>query len=68
MESTDWEARANREAAAIVMGMAHSVNADARDLMMRCAATAWLQGTIYADHVSLSERELAFRRLQEDLR
>lgn len=67
-DSTDWEARANREAAAIVMEASGNAKLSDYSMLLRFVAIGWLQGHIAGSHETLNEAEHAFQRLQEDLR
>jgi len=66
MESSDWEARSRREAAAIIQETG-AYGLDYK-LLMDFMAIAWLQGANYGSHNTLHKAEAAFQRLQEDLR
>jgi hypothetical protein len=66
--STDWEARANREAAAIIMGANRGTGGANFEVLREFVALGWLQGAIYATHLDLSSIERGTERLKEDLR
>jgi len=66
--STGWKARAEREAAAILDEIgAGYVQAFNRDTLLGLLAIAWMQGTIFGSHETLSQAEQAFDRLRESL-
>jgi hypothetical protein len=68
-DSTDWEARANREAAAIIMGsQANALSSGDFSLLRQYVAVGWLQGYNLGAHDALHKTEAAFTRLQEDMR
>lgn len=62
----DWQARARREAAAMLDGYG-LVTAFNRDTLIGLLAVAWLQGTIYGSHETLSLAEQAFDTMRETL-
>lgn len=67
---TDWQGRARREAAAILdeSGVVwQGVGITSRDELLGMLAIAWLQGTIYGSHRTLSSAERAFDRLRDAL-
>jgi len=64
--NTDWQARARREAAAMLDGYG-LVTAFNRDTLIGLLAVAWLQGTIYGSHETLAHAEQAFDRMRESL-
>jgi hypothetical protein len=67
-EPIDWQARANREAAAILDECGASyVQAFNRDTLIGLLSIAWMQGTIFGSHETLGHAEQAFDRLRETL-
>ena len=67
MESTEWQARAEREAAAIVNAPGVNAIGASYDHLIRFVAVGWLQGYNVGAHEVLSHNEAAFARLQEEL-
>ena len=69
MTATDWKARAEREAAAIIAGDEGDLilTAHARAVLVRLLAVAWLQGVNLGCHETLAEAEQAFDRLKASL-
>jgi hypothetical protein len=72
----DWQARAEREAAAILAEFgsgyvptfsAGYVQAFSRDTLVSLLGIAWLQGAILGSHETLASAEQAFERLRESL-
>jgi hypothetical protein len=61
----DWQARAEREAAAI-LAQAYPTMREYGSLL-HLVAIGWLQGVNYGSHVTLSHAEAAFDRLRADL-
>jgi len=66
-DPSDYEARANREAAAIIMGSNLPPWNFDYQLLQRYVALGWIQGRITGIHQALSVEERAFTRLREDL-
>lgn len=62
---TDWKARAEREAAAII-AEAYPQTGN-YDLLVKLVAIGWLQGANYADHVTLDRMDAAFHELRASL-
>lgn len=69
----DWQARANREAAAILaetgftFGTERPVCIVNRDELLSLLAIAWMQGTILGSHETLGHAERAFDRMRDAL-
>ena len=66
--TTDWKARAEREAAAILAEIGY----DADDFvgysrLVSLLGIAWLQGTNYGTHETLADVERGFERMRESL-
>lgn len=66
---TDWKARAEREAAAIIAEASGSGSVTGYEYprLVELLAVAWLQGNIAGSHETLSEAEQAFDRLRTAL-
>jgi hypothetical protein len=67
-QPTDWKARAEREAAAILdeCGATYA-QAFNRNTLVTLLGIAWLQGSIYGSHETLASAETAFDRLRDAL-
>jgi hypothetical protein len=64
----DWQARARREATAIITEALPGVSAlSDYSTLVGLVAIGWLQGVNYGSHVTLSHAEAAFDRLRADL-
>ena len=67
---TDWKARAEREAAALLDGYRvapHERGPLSRDAIVSLLAIAWLQGMNLGCHETLADAERAFERLKAAL-
>ena len=64
---TDWKARAEREAAAILDGMGVVLVPANRDSLVSLLAAAWLLGVNLGSHETLAEVEDGFERLRATL-
>ena len=76
MTTTDWKARAEREAAALLDasgylyvpgGPRNASEAATRGALVALLAAAWLQGMNLGCHETLAEAEQAFERLKAAL-
>ena len=66
MTTTDWKARAEREAAALLDGFYSRPGATlSHGELVSLVAAAWLQGTIYGTHETLAAAEVAFDRVKD---
>ena len=69
MSTTDWKARAEREAAALLEGWYRDTGA-ARPLshaaLVNLVAMAWLQGAIVATHADLADFERGFQKMRAE--
>ena len=67
--TTDWNARAEREAGAILSECGYSGNDGhiAYDRLVSLLGIAWLQGSIYGSHETLGDAERAFEKARAEL-
>ena len=64
---TDWKARAEREAAALLEAASGGMIPSRRDTLVSLLAVAWLQGVSLGSHETLADAEQAFERLRAAL-
>lgn len=65
---TDWQARAEREAAAIIDGCPRVLAPEGRrDLIVSLLAIAWLQGASVGLHETLAAVEVGFEQMRATL-
>lgn len=64
---TDWKARAEREAAAILTDTYRLGSFVSYERLVDLMAVAWLQGNIAGSHETLAEHERAFEELRAAL-
>ena len=70
MSGIDWQARARREAAAVLDGMdyhALPVFRDGRDSLIDLLAVVWLQGVNVGSHETLAAVEVGFEEMRAAL-
>lgn len=64
---SDWQARARREAAAILDECQARVAGESYQALVGLVAIGWLQGVNYGTHATLADVEAGFERLQAEL-
>ena len=67
MSGIDWQARARREAAAIIAGALPDVTGRTYEAFVSLVAIGWLQGVNYGSHETLAAAEEAFDRARAEL-
>ena len=67
MSDTEWKARAEREAAAIITEAMPNASIQEYAITVSLVAIGWIQGYSLGAHETLAQTERAFTRLQADL-
>ena len=65
---TDWKARAEREATALLEGWYRDTGTGvlSHSALVNLVAMAWLQGAIVATHADLADFERGFQKMREE--
>jgi len=67
MSGIDWQARARREAAAIIAEAHPNTSVQEYPALVSLVAIGWLQGVNYGSHETLAAAEEAFDRARAEL-
>ena len=65
--TTDWKARAEREAAAIIAEAMPNTSLENYPTLVSLVAIGWLQGAVFGNHETLERLDDAFSELQAAL-